>query len=78
MSQGVPNELGLYVVVRNLSMNAAWAGGLYEVRWVASLSNLDPKVYEVVEVSINACAAEWSRLVDVKDSLMAAFDVMGS
>lgn len=78
--EGRPEGLGLYVLLRNLEPNAVWMSGAYEVRWTnasdRSCLDFDAERHEVIEVSRDASAAEWSRLVGFKDDLMKVLGVM--
>lgn len=69
---------GCYVLVRNLSENSVWISGTYEVTWVKSLDNIDPERQEVIEVSRVTSGAEWVRLIDRRDELKTAHEVMES
>lgn len=70
------SDTGHYVLVRNLGKNEVWISGTYEVTWVQSLDKINPERQEVIEVSRSTSGAEWARLLDRRDDLKAAHEVM--
>ena len=80
MSGEPVNKYGKYVLVRMLLPDEIRLYGEYDVKLVGGDSDtvLEERRHEVVEYGVNASAAEWVRLLDVRDDLVRAAEVMDS